>query len=353
MDKLEAQISALQDKTNSTASGLSELKATGAKREDVGDVRIKLGSVESQVVTLLSELERVRVKQETDQVKALEQSQEAIKTAEASGKPDYSLLVKGFSTLLTIIALAAGLNSWYINTTNQQLLQTITDLRAQLTIDNETLMGEINEAKAAASSAGKKHQGGDAQHLQYIEQLQAKVEELQGRVPSQSEWKTAEGEIDLIRTTQIEKLERLTKVEEAAKLIPLIQATQIEKLERLTRAEGLIDRSILLIEEEADARKVAVADVSEELIQQDTRLLAVSKKATNTAGTLKGVITEVEGQLRGIAVGTNTMIAGVRQNMAMVWPRVFEGDDMPENDYYGLDVLPAGALVILNDTNGD
>jgi len=310
MEKLEAQLAALQEKATANASGLSELKATGSKQEDLGKVRIDLGSVESKVNTLLSELERVRLKQEADQQKALEQSQEAIKAAEASGKPDLKAITGVGSLLLTLIFAAATLSAWHVTTVK------------------ENLITEIAEAKAAASSAGKKAEPAMAALVAYKAEVGAQITDLQQRVPSETEWSTAEAEIDKL------------------------QVKQIEKLERLTKAEGFIERALLLIEKEEEARKVAVGDVAKEMESHDMRILTVTKKATNTAGTLKGVITEVEGQLRGIAVGTNTMIAGLRQNQAMLWQDV-KSTAMPENDYYGLDVLPAGALVILNDTNGD
>lgn len=294
----------MQDKVNETISGVSELKSTRARMEELGEVKIKLGEQQSNLNILVQEVNNLRRKQETDQEKALAAAQSAAASAAAAGKPDYKAITSVFSVLLSLILIASGLITWYVGGINDNLHK------------------EILEAKSAASSAGGKYVSDFNLAESQISKLQGQVEDLQQRVPSQTEWMKADRTIEALR---IEK---------------------IALLQRMTEAEGLIARSLLLVENESNARMAESSDINSRIDEHSRDLLALNTASSELKSALNGVVTEVEAQARGMMALNNVTVASLRQNIAMIWPRVFDGDSMPEIDYYN-DNIPASANVSL------
>lgn len=305
MERLQQENKSLTDRLTEVERQMAKLTATTAPIERMTDVQTSMSDLSARVSTASREIEALRDKQAKDYEKSAE-----------ANKPDFKVVFAGGSLILSIFVVLA---SW-IGSGQSSDKEERESMR-------QALLSEISEAKDAASSAGKK--AGPVMDALEVFKVDTtnKIEDLQQRVPSESEWKKADSTIENLRQEKIRILQRLTE------------------------SEGKIERSLLLITKEEEARIEENADILARVDDHSRDLLALNAGASKTNSAINGIVTEVEAQARGMMAVQNVTVAGLRQNLAMIWPRVFDGDSMPEIDYYN-DAIPARANVSLG-VNGD
>ena len=281
---------------------VAELRATTAPVEKMGQIQIDLGKISSKTEVASEEIKNLRSKQESDMQKSLD----AAKSAADSNKPDYKIMIGAFSI---IIGLMGALTSY------------VTSGDAKI---EKTLLSEINEAKSSASAAGGKAKPVAAALEKFKETTNAKIEELQQRVPSISEWETAMQEIDTI------------------------QDFDIGLTQRVTVQEGKNDRALLLIEKLEEATALQIDDITQDMISDDEKIIAMTGDIASVRSALNGAITELEAQGRGMNAVMNAYIANSRQIDAILWQKIVPGESLPENDLYSTEI-PARAVVNLGE----
>ena len=273
---------------------IAELSATMAPVERMGQIEIDIGKITSKSEVAGEEINNIRKKQESDNEKALAAAQSAASAAAQAGKPDYKVMT-GFGSL-TLVLL--GMLTGYVTKGDG-------DTRT-------ALLAEINEAKESASSAGSKYGP-----------LAMKIEELQQKMPSESEWQTAEKEIDEI------------------------YATKKSLLQRVTESEGKIERSLMLIDKTEQSWMAESSNINRNLEVITGRLNSNESVLSSTKSAITGMATEVEAQMRGMNTYVNTEFASIKQKIAMNWHQA-HGTPMPPNSFYS-EQIPARATISIGE----
>lgn len=286
----QQDIQKLIDRLTDAERKLAQLDATTAPVQRIGQLETTLSEIKSNTTTNGREIEALRKKQGEDMEKAIE-----------GNKPDMKVMIAGGSLVLTMFL---GLAT-FVNSGDSSNASSIKEMKA-------TLMGEVLEAKNAAKSAGAK-----------FGPLDEKIETLQQRMPSESEWMTAEREID-----EIYGIKR-------------------QLLQRVTESEGKIERSLMLIDKSEQAWKTETANINRGMEVVAGRLNSNESVLSSTKAAITGMATEVEAQMRGMNTYVNTEFASIKQKVAMNWHEA-HGSPMPPNAFYS-EQIPAKATISIGE----
>ena len=273
---------------------IAELRATMAPVERMGQIEIDIGRITSKSEVASEEINNLRKKQESDTEKSLAAAQAAATAAAQAGKPDYKVMTGFGSLTLALLGILTG----YVTKGDADV--------------KEALLAEVAEAKSAASSAGSKYAP-----------LAMKIEDLQQKMPSESEWRTAEKEIDEI------------------------YQTKKSLLQRVTENEGKIERSLMLIDKTEQSWMAESDNINRNLEVMAGRLNSNETILSSTKAAITGMATEVEAQMRGMNTYVNTEFASIKQKVAMNWHEA-HGSPMPANSFYS-EQIPARATISIGE----
>lgn len=280
----------LIDRLTDAEQKIAQLTATTAPVQRMGQLETSLSEIKADTRTNGREIEALRKKQGDDMEKAID-----------ANKPDLKAMISGAAV---VFAMFSGLTA-FVATGDSTIDARVDEVKG-------TLMAEVAEAKGAAKSASSK-----------FTPLAEKIEDLQQKMPSESEWRTAEKEID-----EIYGIKR-------------------EILQRVTESEGKIERSLMLIDKTEQAWQTETSNIGQALDVVTDRLNSNESVLSSTKAAITGMATEVEAQMRGMNTYVNTEFASIKQKVAMNWQQA-HGSPMPANSFYS-EQIPARATISIGE----